>query len=340
MKRQLLRKQIPYIYGLLLILIVIGVLEGLMQGYTSYSPVQLYEGLVQWIQGDTNTHTGAAIIGELRLPRIMMAVAVGMGLSTSGVVMQSLFRNPMADPYILGISSGAALGIVICVTLGLDPLWGPTVVPIGAFLGAASISLISVFASRLYNHNPRRFLMIGVALGAVCGGLTGVLIFIGAGHASIDVTLYWMMGSIAFVPLQAALVSLVVALICTLFFMTQIRMLNIMKEGPAVAITLGRPVHNYVTAYVIINAILVGAIVMNSGIIGFVGLLIPHLCRLFVGSDARVVLPLSALLGMVVTVFADILGRTVIPGVDIPLGILFAVIGAPVFVGILIQRQR
>ena len=318
MKHTMFRKRLPFIYFGLFILLILCITEGLMQGYTSYSPVQLYEGVLHWVQGLSNTDMDAAIIGELRLPRIIMAMAVGMGLSTSGIVMQSIFKNPMADPYILGISSGAALGIVASVTLGLD----------------------AIFASNLYQKNPSRFLMIGVALGAICSALAGVLIFIGASKSGIDLTLYWMMGSISFVPLGQSIYAFVVALLAFIFFTSQSRILNLMREGQQVAITLGYSLNWYIKSYLFINAILVGSIVMNSGLIGFVGLLIPHLVRLFVGDNTRVLLPLTAFIGMIVSLLADVVGRTMLTGVDIPLGITFSIVGAPVFIILLIRRNR
>ena len=340
MKHTMFRKRLPFIYFGLFILLILCITEGLMQGYTSYSPVQLYEGVLHWVQGLSNTDMDAAIIGELRLPRIIMAMAVGMGLSTSGIVMQSIFKNPMADPYILGISSGAALGIVASVTLGLDAIIGSNVIQFGAFLGAFIISLVAIFASNLYQKNPSRFLMIGVALGAICSALAGVLIFIGASKSGIDLTLYWMMGSISFVPLGQSIYAFVVALLAFIFFTSQSRILNLMREGQQVAITLGYSLNWYIKSYLFNNAILVGSIVMNSGLIGFVGLLIPHLVRLFVGDNTRVLLPLTAFIGMIVSLLADVVGRTMLTGVDIPLGITFSIVGAPVFIILLIRRNR
>ena len=176
--------------------------------------------------------------------------------------------------------------------------------------------------------------MIGVALGAICSALAGVLIFIGASKSGIDLTLYWMMGSISFVPLGQSIYAFVVALLAFFFFTSQSRILNLMREGQQVAITLGYSLYWY------INAILVGSIVMNSGLIGFVGLLIPHLVRIFVGDNTRVLLPLTAFIGMIVSLLADVVGRTMLHGVDIPLGITFAIIGAPVFIILLIRHNR
>lgn len=246
----------------------------------------------------------------------------------------------MADPYILGISSGAALGIVASVTLGLDAIIGSNVIQFGAFLGAFIISLVAIFASNLYQKNPSRFLMIGVALGAICSALAGVLIFIGASKSGIDLTLYWMMGSISFVPLEQSIYAFVVALLAFFFFTSQSRILNLMREGQQVAITLGYSLNWYIKSYLFINAILVGSIVMNSGLIGFVGLLIPHLVRLFIGDNTRVLLPLTAFIGMFVSLLADVVGRTMLTGVDIPLGITFSIVGAPVFIILLIRRNR
>lgn len=336
--KQVIQRYPFLFYGLSILLIGTGLLVGLMQGYTSYSPFQVLQGLVGYSQGDISALS--TIVGELRFPRLLMAVAVGLGLSTSGVVMQSIFRNPMADPYILGISSGAALGIVLSVTLGLDSFIGARVVEVGAFLGALLVSVAMIIVAGQYGRNQSRFLMTGVALAAVCGGITGILIFIGAGQSGMDLTLYWMMGSIAFVPLKSAGLSFVFALVGFVFFMFQTRILHLMREGETVAITLGRPLKGYIRLYLLINAIMVAAIVMNSGIIGFVGLIVPHAVRLFVGANLRLLLPMSAILGMLLSIGADVIGRIAISGVDLPLGVIFAVLGAPLFMTMLIQRSR
>lgn len=141
-------------------------------------------------------------------------------------------------------------------------------------------------------------------------------------------------------PLGQSIYAFVVALLAFIFFTSQSRILNLMREGQQVAITLGYSLNWYIKSYLFINAILVGSIVMNSGLIGFVGLLIPHLVRLFVGDNTRVLLPLTAFIGMIVSLLADVVGRTMLTGVDIPLGITFSIVGAPVFIILLIRRNR
>ena len=141
-------------------------------------------------------------------------------------------------------------------------------------------------------------------------------------------------------PLGQSIYAFVVALLVFLFFTSQSRILNLMREGQQVAITLGYSLNWYIKGYLFINAILVGSIVMNSGLIGFVGLLIPHLVRLFIGDNTRVLLPLTAFIGMIVSLLADVVGRTMLTGVDIPLGITFSIVGAPVFIILLIRRNR
>lgn len=329
--------------GILLFLLLLSVFLGLLLGYLPLSPFDI-GAILLYQAGLTDTlplPVGALdAVWDLRMPRVLLSAAVGMGLSLSGIIMQAMFKNPMADPYIMGISSGASLGAAAAVFLGIGAAFGAGSIGVGAFCGAAALSvLVALAAGWTKGKDMSYFLIFGVALSAVTGGITSVLVYTGANSSGMDVTLYWLMGSVASAKIEPVLFLLAVVIGTALFFKTQSRILNLMLEGEEVAVPLGRNLMPFLRLYLILNALLTGCIVMNAGLIGFVGLLIPHFMRMLTGADHRRLLPLAVLMGGIVAVWADILGRTIIPGVDIPLGVTLALIGAPAFVVLLVRRS-
>lgn len=338
--------QIPFymVVLLLAVCLLISCFFGLRLGYLPLESGDVVDALglhLFWGPIGQGLRPGVAdAVWDLRLPRILLSLSVGMGLSLSGILMQAMFKNPMADPYIMGVSSGASLGAACAVFLGLGVSFGAASIGIGAFVGAMVLSILLVIAAGRMDYTDTSALLIfGAALGAVCGGITSVLIFSGANSSGMDVTLYWLMGSVAFAKLIPSLALLCIVISFILFFSTQTRILNLMLEGEEAAIPLGRRLLPFMRWYLLLNALLVGSIVMNAGLIGFVGLLVPHFCRMVLGADHRKLLPVSVLVGGLVAVWADILGRTLIPGVDIPLGVSLALLGAPAFVVMLVRQS-
>lgn len=322
--------------GLLGTALLCSCLAGLMIGYLSLSPAAAAEVLGDVLTGSDAGAAGAIL--ALRLPRVLLAAGVGMGLALSGILMQAIFRNPMADPYIMGISSGASLGAACAVFLGIGSAFGAGSIGVGAFVGAAALSAVIVAAAGQVQRDVSYFLIFGIAIGAVCSGITGVLIYFGANSTGMDVTLYWLMGSIAAAKLPWVLTLLAVDAVMLGFFMTQTRILNLLLAGEETAIPLGRPLLPFVRLYLLLNALLVGCIVMNAGLIGFIGLLVPHFVRMLTGADHRRLVPVAVLIGGLAAVWADILGRVLVPGVDVPLGVMLALLGAPAFVILLMRR--
>ena len=301
-------------------------LAGLMLGYIPLSFPEVLGALAGC--------DGAAmdIVRDLRLPRIILSAAAGMGLALSGVVMQAMFRNPMASPYIMGISSGASLGAVATVFLGIGPAWGAGGVGLGAFAGALLMSVI--LAGVIGKKSGTSYILIvGVALGAVCSGITGVIIYSGAASSGIDVTLYWMMGSVAFAKMDHAVFLLVIVIAISAFFLRQSLL------GRAGTLPLGRDLMPFFRLYILVNALLVGCIVMEAGLIGFVGLVVPHFVRSFIGADHKKLVPLAVLCGGILTVWADILGRILVTGADVPLGVTLGLIGAPLFIYMQVRKS-
>ena len=256
----------------------------------------------------------------IRLPRILLATAVGMGLAVAGVVMQAIVKNPIADPYILGISSGASLGATVAIFLGVGAVFGSNSIGICAFIGAFLISvLVQITANIGGRANSVRLLLAGTALGSVCSAFSNFVVYIAGDRDGIQTVTFWLMG--------------------TLFFCTQSRILNMMLLGDEVSITLGTDLHRYRQVYLVVTALLIGFVVYSAGIIGFVGLIIPHVVRMFFGTDHKKMLPLSALSGSIFLIWADVASRIIIPKSEVPIGILVSMIGAPCFIYLLVRRS-
>ena len=276
----------------------------------------------------------------IRLPRLILAIGVGVGLSVCGVVMQAIVKNPLADPYVLGVSSGAYLGATLAMLLGLGTILGGSAMGVLGCAGAFLVSLAVVGLANLGGRaNAVKLLLAGSALSAVCSGFSNLFIFILNDDHAASAVVQWSMGSLAGADWQSNGVILPVVLAGTLFFWTQYRNLNLMLLGDESAVTLGTDLHRWRLVYLLVSALLVGFVVYKAGLIGFVGLLIPHVVRMVFGTDHKKLLPLSALLGAIFLVWADVLCRVVLPGNELPIGVLTSLVGAPAFVYLMARRK-
>ena len=279
------------------------------------------------------------IVWLLRLPRLVLAALVGMGLSVCGVIMQAVVKNPLADPYILGISSGASLGATAAILLGIGVAWGENFVGIAAFIGAFIMSLGVLFISNLGGRsNSVKLLLAGMALSAVCGAFSSFIVYFANNKEGMQTIAYWMMGSFAGAKWETLAVIAPIVVLAVLFFWSQSRMLNLMLLGDESALTLGTDLHIYRQLYLLVSALIVGFVVYSAGMVGFVGLVVPHVIRMLVGPDHKKLIPVSALTGAVFLVVADGLCRVIIPRTELPIGILISLIGAPCFVYLMIKK--
>ena len=280
------------------------------------------------------------VVWLIRLPRLILAIGVGMGLSVCGVVMQAIVKNPLADPYVLGVSSGAYLGATLAMLLGLGTILGGSAMGVLGCAGAFLVSLAVVGLANLGGRaNAVKLLLAGSALSAVCSGFSNLFIFILNDDHAASAVVQWSMGSLAGADWQSNGVILPVVLAGTLFFWTQYRNLNLMLLGDESAVTLGTDLHRWRLVYLLVSALLVGFVVYKAGLIGFVGLLIPHVVRMVFGTDHKKLLPLSALLGAIFLIWADVLCRVVLPGNELPIGVLTSLVGAPVFVYLMARKK-
>ena len=329
---------------LLAVLLVLAFLWALSIGTVKLSFVQIYEGIVnQFTSGMAIETAGQGpvhdIIWLLRLPRLVLAALVGMGLSVCGVIMQAVVKNPLADPYILGISSGASLGATAAILLGIGVALGENFVGIAAFIGAFAMSLGVLFISNLGGRsNSVKLLLAGMALSAVCGAFSSFIVYFANNKEGMQTIAYWMMGSFAGAKWETLAVIGPIVLLAVLFFWTQSRMLNLMLLGDESALTLGTDLHIYRQIYLLVSSLIVGFVVYAAGMVGFVGLVVPHVIRMLVGTDHKKLIPVSALTGAVFLVIADGLCRVIIPRTELPIGILISLIGAPCFVYLMIKK--
>ncbi|MHB2264936.1 FecCD family ABC transporter permease [Aliihoeflea sp. PC F10.4] len=285
------------------------------------------------------------IIYEIRLPRIALGILIGAALAVSGAVMQGLFRNPLADPGLVGVSAGAGLGAISIIVLGgtaLGPvvaLFGIYALPLAAFCGGlATTLLLYKVATRRGQTSVATMLLAGIALGAMAGAFSGVLVYMANDNQLRDLT-FWGLGSLAgatWSKIAAAGPIIILALVASPFLA---KGLNALALGEASAHHLGVPVQRLKNIAIVAVAAAVGASVAVSGGIGFIGIVVPHLLRLSIGPDHRYLLPASALLGASLLLLADAVSRTIVAPAELPIGIVTAAVGAPFFLWILLRRR-
>jgi len=278
------------------------------------------------------------ILLEIRLPRSMLGLLVGGGLALAGSVFQALLRNPLAEPYILGISGGSAAGAVVVLSLGLVQI-SSAVLPAAAFAGAllAILLVFRVAASADRNLDVRVLLLAGVVVGSFFTAVIAFVLAISEAQAVRSAVL-WMMGSLAGASWERVLVVALYTIPSALVLMALARSLNLMSIGEETARYLGTDVERVKRIAYGVASLITAAGVAVAGIIGFVGLIVPHILRLLVGSDQRVVLPLSFLAGAVFLTFADLGARLLLDPTEIPIGVITAFLGVPLFL-VLLRRS-
>ncbi|GIN71883.1 ABC transporter [Bacillus sp. J14TS2] len=294
-------------------------------------------GSLEQVESDSYTN----IIMQVRMPRVIFALLIGMGLSLCGVVMQAIVQNPLADPYILGISSGASLGatFAILVGFGSGTILAQFGVAFGAFVGAMVTSALVLILSSIGGKvTSIKLVLSGVVIGALCGSLSSLIIFFANDAEGIKSVTFWTMGSLASSSWGKVPIMAIIVLAGCFLFLFQHRVLNTMLLGDESAITLGINLSLFRKLYMIIAALITGTMVAYSGMIGFVGLIIPHICRGLFGSDHKRLLPGALLLGGLFLMWADVLSRILIENVELPIGILTSVIGSPLFIYMIIKR--
>lgn len=280
------------------------------------------------------------IVWLIRMPRVLLAAIVGAGLAVVGVTMQAMVRNPLADPYLLGVSSGASVGAVSVLAYGAFGFAGGYALQMGAFIGA----LLACVAVYLLAHSSGRLLaprlvLGGVAIGYFLSGITSLITLTAGQRELANSVLNWMLGSMAGTQWAELGVPAAVLLAGTGWLLFQARSLNALLTGDDTASTLGVDVTRVRRTLFVLVSLLTGVMVAVTGAIGFIGLMVPHITRMLVGTEHRRVLPVAALLGAIFLVWVDALARIVFAPVEIPVGVITSLIGGPFFIWML-YRQR
>lgn len=279
------------------------------------------------------------IVWLIRLPRIVLAILVGIGLAISGVIMQAVVKNPLADPYILGMSSGASLGATLAIMLGIGIKFGSNYIGFAAFFMSFIVSIIVLILANLKGKaNSTKLILAGMAISSLCSAFSSFIIYTSSDREGIKTVTFWLMGSFSGAKWENIIFLIPIISLAVLFFLSQHRTLNIMLLGDDVSITLGKDLIIYRQVYLLVISIVIGFLVFNSGIIGFVGLIIPHIARLLFGTDHKKIIPISALLGSILLIWADVISRVIIKGSEIPVGIIISLIGAPCFIYLMISK--
>ncbi|MEL7214002.1 MAG: iron ABC transporter permease [Pseudomonadota bacterium] len=278
-----------------------------------------------------------AIVWDIRFPRALLACLVGAGLAMVGASLQAVTRNPLADPHLLGISAGGAFGAILAL-LHTGLFLGLLTVPLFAFMGALAATLLVLAVSQFASATTAdRLVLAGVAVSFIVMALANVLIFLGDPRATHTVV-FWMLGGLGLAQWSQLAYPLVILIGCGLYLWLNARNLNAMTIGDETAATLGIPVARFRLSVFVIGALITGVMVAFSGIIGFVGLMVPHIVRMIVGGDYARVLPASALVGAIFLLWADIIARTIMAPDDMPIGIVTGLIGGVFFVWLLRRR--
>jgi len=273
------------------------------------------------------------IIFDIRLPRILFAIAVGGGLSIAGAVFQAMLMNPLAEPYILGISSGGTFGAVLSFLLGLSFLG----TQVFAFSGAILVMLlVFVLGKRFGELEPNQLLLSGVMIGAFFSA--GILLMMTLLNDSLRTAVFWLIGNLSLAEKDNLIFVLPLTLTVVVILIVLSNKFNILSMGSDTAKQLGLDVSRLKNFTYVLVSIMIGTIVSVSGIIGFVGLLIPHICRMMFGNDNRIVFPASFFIGAAYLTFADTIARTIAAPVELPVGAITALIGAPVFIYLLRKK--
>jgi len=288
----------------------------------------------------------AGVLLAVRLPRVVLGAIVGSGLATAGAAMQGLFRNPLADPGLIGVSAGASLGAVTTIVLGatylpiLNDLLGPYAVPVAAFVGGlATTSIVYRISGSGTRAGNATMLLTGIAINALAGSVTGLLAFLASDPQLRDIT-FWSLGSLGGADWATVRTVAPFILVAVILLPRHGNALNAITLGENEAGHLGVHVHRLRRSMFVLCSLAVGASVAVTGIIGFVPLVVPHIVRLTIGPDHRYLLLCSALLGGVVLSLADMVARTLVSPTELPIGIITAAAGAPFFLWLLLRTQR
>lgn len=316
-------------------LLAVALLGSLAFGAEVLPVARVVDAVLQDRPGPVST-----IVWDLRMPRSLLAAIVGAGLALAGTGVQTLVRNPLADPYLLGVSSGTSVGATAVITTGVLGALGTWALFTGALLGAlVAGALVGAIAVAQGGITPIRLILTGTVLGSAFSATASFLVFRAGDPAAAQSVLFWLLGSLSGAQWDRVAVPAVTVGLVLVLFLASSGWLDALNAGPDTAAALGVPVTTARAALFAVCATAVGVLVAVSGAVGFVGLVVPHLARLLVGSRHRVLVPVSALAGALFLVVVDVAARIAVRPTEMPLSVVTGLIGAPVFL-VLMGRRR
>lgn len=323
----------------LCLILCISLVTTLQFGAKFISLDQIISALMSMIDANTTASMTDTIITDIRLPRLIYSVLTGIGLSLVGLLMQTVTRNALADPYVLGVSSGASTGAVFAIIMGGLPFLGQYNTPIFAALGAA-LSIILVLLCVGKSNSPVKLILIGMGMTGVFSALTMMIIY-GAKHeAQVRSAMFWLLGSFAGIQWSDLPLTAIIITLFMLYIYTFNQDLDVLLLGNHEAAQMGLSVKQLQLSIVVISSIVIATLVSKVGVVGFIGLIIPHLARIIGGPKHKHTLLFSALIGSIVMIWSDVLSRALYSPEEIPIGVLTSLLGAPLFIWIIMNRYK
>ena len=300
---------------------------------------EVTDEVATYLRGLKSDSPNSMIIFDIRIPRILFAAISGAILSLTGMLMQTVSQNYLADPYILGVSSGAGMGAVFCIITGVAQIFAPYGVYVGAFLGATLATIIVVHIAGTSN-NPIKLVLIGMGISALFSAFTMLEIYGSKNEAQVRSAMFWLMGSFTGIQWSMIPIALTMLILLMIFIWLFRHELDLILLGREEARHLGLSTERMQQAVVLISSMAIAVTVSIAGIIGFIGLVIPHIARFIGESRHSVMLWFTSLIGSVVMIWADVMARSMFKPEEVPIGILTACLGAPIFMQIINRRYK
>lgn len=323
----------------LCLILCISLVTALQFGAKFISLDQIISALLSMIDVNATASMTNTIITDIRLPRLIYSVLTGIGLSLVGLLMQTVTRNALADPYVLGVSSGASTGAVFAIIMGGLPFLGQYNTPIFAALGAA-LSIILVLLCVGKSNSPVKLILIGMGMTGVFSALTMMIIY-GAKHeAQVRSAMFWLLGSFAGIQWGDLPLTAIIVILFMLYIYMFNQDLDVLLLGNHEAAQMDLSVKQLQLSIVIISSLVIATLVSKVGVVGFIGLIIPHLARIIGGPKHKHTLLFSALIGSIVMIWSDVLSRALYSPEEIPIGVLTSLLGAPLFIWIIMNRYK
>ena len=328
--------------SVLILLLILSIVIAVAIGSTYIAPGEVYKAILYKLTNglvykDTSDAMVMAIIWEIRLPRVLLGALCGAGLALCGILMQCITKNPIAEPYVLGLSSGASCGAVAVIVLGSMSSVGITSVTMGAILTGILVFAIGTQLGR--TSSTTRLVLSGMAISTIFSALTNLLIYASPNTNQAKTALFWTVGSLGGAKWEVLLFPFITFCIVMMITFFLSKSLDILLVGDTSAIILGINVKWIKALFLILTTLLTSALIAVTGSIGFIGLVVPHICRTLVGSDHKKLVLLSSLIGAIFLIGSDVMARGLFPPLELPIGIITALVGGPFFLYLISKKN-